>query len=114
MSVTIRLSRCDHKERDDVIVIRPRLSEGFLVRYVDGLVPKRVWVSDKTYFEVLDYLERIFAGLNDIDPFRGIQFDIPGYPLVFYQVSDFNPEVVRRMLETIREWIINPPTSFVQ
>lgn len=114
MSLTIRLTRCDDKERDDVISIRRRMNGGLLVRFVDGTLPRNVWISDKSYNELMDYLQRIFAGLNDIDPFKGVQLDVPGYPLVFYRVSDVTPEVVTRILETVREWIISPPSSFFQ
>jgi hypothetical protein len=115
MSVVIRLSRCDNKERDDVISIRRRMNGGLLVRYVDANLPRNVWISDKTYSEVMHYLQRIFAGLNmEIDPFKGLQLDVPGYPLVFYHVPDLSSEVVTRIMETIREWIISPPSSFFQ
>ena len=114
MSVVIRLSRCDNKERDDVISIRRRTTGGLLIRFVDGTLPRHVWISDKSYNEVMDYLQRIFAGLNDIDPFKGVQLDVPGYPLVYYRVSDVTPDVVARILETVREWIISPPSSFFQ
>ncbi len=114
MSVSIRLSRCDNKERDDVITIRRRMNGGLLVRFVDANLPRNVWVSDKSYNEVMDYLQRVFAGLNDIDPFKGLQLDVPGYPLVFYRIQDVTPEVVQRIMETVREWVISPPSSFFQ
>ena len=113
MSLKIRLTRSENKSEDDTILIRPRLSSDFLVRFVDGTAPKTVWVSEKTSFEVIDYLERIFAGLNDIDPFKGVQLDIPGYPLVYRRVSDISSEVPR-ILETVREWLMHPPSSFSQ
>jgi hypothetical protein len=114
MSVTIRLTRCDNKERDDVILIRRRMTGGLLVRFVDANLPRNVWICDKSYNELMDYLQRIFAGLNDIDPFKGVQLDVPGYPLVYHRVSDVTPDVVARILETVREWIISPPSSFFQ
>jgi len=113
MSLKIRLTRSENKDQDDTILIRRRQESGFLVRFVDGNAPKTVWVSEKTSFEVINYLERIFAGLNDIDPFKGVQLDIPGYPLVYRRVSDIAPEVPR-MLETVRDWLMNPPSSFSQ
>jgi hypothetical protein len=113
MSLKIRLTRSENKDEDDTILIRRRQGSGFVVRFVDGTAPKTVWISEKTSFEVIDYLQRILAGLNDIDPFKGIQLDIPGYPLVYRRVSDISPEVPN-ILETVREWLMNPPSSFSQ
>jgi hypothetical protein len=115
MPVIIRLTRSEKKEEDDIITIRSRWGiPGFIVRYVDGKSPRCVWVSDKTFNEVLDYVSRIFAGLNDIDPFKGVQLDIPGYPLVYHRVSDITPDVEQRVLETIRDWLLSPPSSFFE
>jgi hypothetical protein len=115
MPIIIRLTRCDHRERDDIITIRSRWNHpGFLVRYVDGTSPRTVWVSEKTFNQVLDYLQTILGGLHDIDPFTGVQLDVPGYPLVYHRVSDVTPAVQQRILETVREWLASPPSSFFQ
>jgi hypothetical protein len=115
MPVTFRLSRCEDKERDDVIIIRERLNApGFVVRYVDADAPRRVWISEKSYTELIIYIERIFAGLNDIDSFVALQIDIPAYPLVFHKVSTLTPATQQRILESVREWAVNPPSSFFQ
>jgi len=115
MPITIRLTRCNLRERDDVITIRSRWNHpGFLVRYVDGTCPRTVWVAEKSFNQVLDYLQRILGGLNDIDPFIGIQLDVSGYPLVYYRVSDMTSDVQQRILETVRDWLASPPSSFFQ
>lgn len=116
MPVIFRLSRCcDDKERDDVIVIRERWNlPGFTVRYVDANAPRRVWISEKSYTELMIYVERIFAGLNDIDSFVALQIDIPGYPLVYQNVREITPAIQDRIIESVREWVVNPPSSFFQ
>lgn len=114
MNVTIHLTRCEHSDSDDVISIRRRQTSGFLVRFVDGTVPNRVWVSEKSINEVMDYLERILLGLHDIDPFIGIQFDFPGYPQVYQKISELTPAIHQRFLEMMRDWLISPPSLFFQ
>lgn len=114
MNVTIHLTRSDNPNSDDVISIRRKQTPGFLVRFVDGTVPQRVWISEKTSNEVMDYVERILHGLHDIDPFIGIQFDFPGYPIVFQKISELTPAVHHRFLEMLRDWLINPPSLFFQ
>jgi hypothetical protein len=61
--IVIRLIRSDDSEEDDMIRIRRRLvnQPSFLVRYTDGKIKNRVWVSDKTINELMSYLQNLFV-----------------------------------------------------
>jgi hypothetical protein len=114
--IVIRLIRSDDSEEDDMIRIRRRLvnQPSFLVRYTDGKIKNRVWVSDKTINELMSYLQNLFLCLSyDVDPFHKLQVSIATYPIIFIKINDeFNEEIRFSLLEVIHSELINPASYF--
>jgi hypothetical protein len=114
--IVIRLIRSDDKEEDDIIKIRRRLvnQPSFLVRYTDGKIKNRVWVSDKTINELMSYLQNLFLCLSyDVDPFHKLQISIATFPIIFIKIDeDFNQEIRFSLLEVIHNELINPASYF--
>ena len=109
----IRLLRSRITTEDDVITIRKRQVGDYLVRYVDGNVPGRVWVNSKNQIDLLAYIENIFVFFqNDGDPFITIQVTLPGSPIVYIDQKNFNDEICGRIMDSIEMYIENPPSSF--
>jgi hypothetical protein len=114
--IVIRLIRSDDSEEDDMIRIRRRLvnQPSFLVRYTDGKIKNRVWVSDKTINELMSYLQNLFLCLSyDVDPFHKLQVSIATFPIIFIKINDeFNEEIRFSLLEVIHNELINPASYF--
>lgn len=114
--IVIRLIRSDDSEEDDMIKIRRRLvnQPSFLVRYTDGKIKNRVWVSDKTINELMSYLQNLFLCLSyDVDPFQKLQISIATYPIIFIKINDeFNEEIRFSLLEIIHNELTNPASYF--
>ena len=114
--IVIRLIRSDDSEEDDMIRIRRRLvnQPSFLVRYTDGKIKNRVWVSDKTINELMSYLQNLFLCLSyDVDPFHKLQVSIATYPIIFIKINDeFNEEIRFSLLEIIHNELTNPASYF--
>ena len=114
--IVIRLIRSDNSEEDDIIKIRRRTTNqpSFLVRYTDGKVKNRVWVSDKTINELMSYLQNLFLCLSyDVDPFHKLQVSIATFPIIFIKIDqDFNQEIRFSLLEVIHNELINPASYF--
>ena len=114
--IVIRLIRSDDSEEDDMIRIRRRLvnQPSFLVRYTDGKIKNRVWVSDKTINELMSYLQNLFLCLSyDVDPFHKLQISIATFPIIFIKIDeDFNQEIRFSLLEVIHSELINPASYF--
>lgn len=114
--IVIRLIRSDDSEEDDMIRIRRRLvnQPSFLVRYTDGKIKNRVWVSDKTINELMSYLQNLFLCLSyDVDPFQKLQISIATYPIIFIKINDeFNEEIRFSLLEIIHNELTNPASYF--
>lgn len=114
MSVSIRLTRNAYSKNDDIIIIRKRMHHpDFLVRYTDPNMEGHVWVLTKTLDQIMVYLRRTFMYLNkERDPFHGIQCTIPGYPVVYLPIPEFNPEMQVSVLDSIYETLSRPPAMF--
>ena len=114
--IVIRLIRSDDSEEDDMIRIRRRLvnQPSFLVRYTDGKIKNRVWVSDKTINELMSYLQNLFLCLSyDVDPFHKLQISIATFPIIFIKIDeDFNQEIRFSLLEVIHSELFNPASYF--
>jgi hypothetical protein len=114
--IVIRLIRSNESEEDDIIKIRRRTTNqpSFLVRYTDGKVKNRVWVSDKTINELMSYLQNLFLCLSyDVDPFHKLQVSIATFPIIFIKIDqDFNQEIRFSLLEVIHNELINPASYF--
>ena len=115
--LNIKLIRSrDHTKDDDITFRRRSVPEaGYLLRYVDGLVPKKVWIQEKSIIEVMKYIERMFLFLkNDADPFIGIQVDIPSTPLIFIEVNNLTDDIKGTIMHSIYDYLMKPPSYFNQ
>lgn len=116
--IVIRLIRSDDSQEDDLIKIRRRLvnQPSFLVRYTDGKIKNRVWVSDKTINELMSYLQNLFLCLSyDVDPFHKLQVSIATFPIIFIKIDeDFNEEIRFSLLEVIHNELIKPAAYFTR
>jgi hypothetical protein len=109
----IRLLRDTNNTHDDVISIRKRQNGDYLVRYVDGNVPGRVWVNSKNQIDLMAYIENILVFFqNDDDPFIIIQVSLPGTPIIYINQKEFNEEIAGRIMDSLEMCIENPPASF--
>ena len=99
---------------DDVIRIRPFEDDfqKFHIVHQDRFSEKK-WEFYENWNGVRAYLSQIFTVLPyDTDPFSGVQFSLPAYPIIMVNVEDLDEsplmEGVWDMLETTgRGW----PTS---
>jgi hypothetical protein len=113
MDLTVHLIRTN--DIDDVIRIRKRMSEGFILRYVDGTLPHTVWINEKNDREIMSYLDSIlYFFQNDDCPFVKIQVSVPGHPVMFIKHSNFTDEFCDQLMMTIDNWVHNPPSVFTQ
>lgn len=114
--IVIRLIRSDDSEEDDIIKIRRRTTNqpSFLVRYTDGKIKNRVWISDKTINELMSYLQNLFLCLSyDVDPFHKLQVSIATFPIIFIKINEeFNEEIRFSLLEVIHNELNNPASYF--
>jgi hypothetical protein len=113
-SVQIRLIRNNNSIEDDITTIRYRHNRpDFLVRYTDGTFPGTVWVQDKSFFDVMDHLERMLHFLlMDCDTFRHIQVNIPGSPMVLILVHGLTQDTIDMIIEAVSRALSSPPSSF--
>jgi hypothetical protein len=100
-SIQIRLLRNNHESKDDRIAIRRADETTYHLFYQDGLLKNK----DKMYVclltgEELDiYLQSLFTLLvRDQDPFTQIQFLLPCFPTVLYDIQDLRQGKVRQAL----------------
>ena len=100
-SIQIRLLRNNHESKDDRIAIRRADESMYHLFYQDGLLKNK----DKMYVclltgEELDiYLQSLFTLLvRDQDPFTQIQFLLPCFPTVLYDIQDLRQGKVRQAL----------------
>jgi len=115
--LNIKLIRSrDHTKDDDITFRKRSIPEtGYLLRYVDGLAPKKVWIQEKSIIEVMKYIERMFLFLkNDSDPFIAIQVDIPSTPLIFIEVKNLTDDIQGIIIHSIYDYLMKPPSYFNQ
>jgi hypothetical protein len=111
-TLVIRLIRSTDPSKDDKIVFRRRHPThlGFLMRYTDGLVPNKVWVQEKSFTEVMTYLDRTFLYLKyDNDPYMSIQIEIPSHPVILIKMCDFLDDLRTSTLQTMYDYLNKPP-----
>ncbi len=84
--VQIRFTREDKK--DDVITVEKLNHDWYNVTYKDKL-SRKVYVFQSSFDGFLNYLELAFefVSFDQIDPYEGVQFSIPNYPLVYCNVK---------------------------
>lgn len=100
-SIQIRLLRNDRASKDDRIAIRRADDDIYELFYQDGQMKNK----DKMYVcllsaEELDiYLQSLFTLLvRDKDPFIHIQFLLPCFPTVLYDIQDLRQGKIRKAL----------------
>ncbi len=86
-----------HSAKDDIIIIR-RLNDNIRVSYSDSNHESGTPHITKillTNESLVGYLTTLLQMLRtDTDPFDGIQFNFPGFPIVYYTMARLhNPEV---------------------
>lgn len=101
--IQIRLTRNDNPERDDRIVIRYKDENIYQIFFRDGSLQK-----PKTYCTVLSgeeldiYIECLFTLLvRDTDPFKQINFVLPCFPVVQFEIEDLRGGKLRSALKQI-------------
>ena len=80
--VEVRFTRSNKK--DDIIKVQKIETDWYSVLYKDK-DSKKSYEFQCTYDEFLEYLEIAFdfVSFDQIDPYDGVQFSIPNYPLVY-------------------------------
>lgn len=102
-NIQIRLTRNDDPENDDRIVIRYKDEDVYQIFFRDGNM-----VKPTTYCTVLSgaeldiYVESLFTLLvRDTDPFRQINFMLPCFPVVQFEIEDLRGKKLRNALQQV-------------
>jgi len=99
--IQIRLLRNDRPSKDDRIAIRRAEDESYQLFYQDGLMKnkERMYVYLLSGEELDIYLNSLFTLLvRDQDPFTQIQFLLPCFPTVLYDIQDLRQGKLRQAL----------------
>jgi hypothetical protein len=104
-NIQIRLLRNDNEEYDDRIVIRYKDEGYYQIYFRDGNTTSKKPITYCTILsgEELDvYVESLFTLLaRDRDPFEAIEFQIPCFPCLRYEVEDLRGGKLRNALKRI-------------
>ncbi len=102
-SIQIRLTRNDNPREDDRIVIRYKDENIYQVFFQDGNMVNKTTFCTVLSGEQLDvYIQSLFTLLvRDNDPFQNINFMIPCFPVVQYNVQDLRGKKLRVALKRI-------------
>ena len=104
-NIQIRLTRNENPQEDDMICIKYKDENMYQIFFRDGYS-----VVDKppTYCTVLSgdeldiYIESLFVLLSrDRDPFKSIEFQIPCFPALQFDVADMRNGKIRSTLKRI-------------
>ena len=114
--IQIRLLRNDTASQDDVITIRRRHDrEDFLVRFVDGTLPKSVWVNEKTRNQLIEYIHQtLYFAMHDAYPFKSVQVTIAGCPIVVLSHNGLTHHSISVVVRACEVWMDSPGTVFTQ
>jgi hypothetical protein len=103
-NIQIRLTRSEDESEDDRIAIRYKDEDMYQLFFRDGNTKGK----PQTYCTVLSgeeldvYIESLFTLLaRDRDPFRSVEFQIPCFPCVQYNVEDFRQGKLRTALKDL-------------
>lgn len=101
--IQIRLTRNDDPEDDDRIVIRYKDEDIYQVYFQDGANTKKsTYCTVLTGAELDIYIESLFTLLvRDTDPFQQINFMIPCFPVVQYEIQDLRGGKLRSTLKRL-------------
>jgi len=104
-NIQIRLLRDENGTNDDRIVIRYKGEDTYQIYFRDA---NTVSNPPPTYLTVLSgdeldvYIESLFTLLtHDKDPFEAIEFQIPCFPVLRYDIQDLGDEKLSSTLKTI-------------
>lgn len=103
-NIQIRLTRNDDPECDDRICIRYKDEDVYQLFFQDGNSCSNppVYCTVLTAEELDVYIESLFVLLaRDRDPFRSIEFQIPCFPALQFEVSDMRNGKIRGTLKRI-------------
>jgi hypothetical protein len=98
-SIQIRLTRNDNENQDDRIVIKYKDENIYQIYFQDGNTnapTPTTWCTILSGEELDVYVESLFTLVSrDRDPFRSIEFQIPCFPALQYDVSDLKKTKIR-------------------
>jgi hypothetical protein len=104
--IQVRLTRDNNANHDDRIVIKYKDEDIYQIYFQDGHTSSGS--SSATYCTVLSgdeldiYIESLFTLLvRDKDPFRSIEFQIPCFPCLKYEIQDLREGKLRATLKRI-------------
>lgn len=104
-NIQIRLLRNNNEKQDDRIVIRYKDEDTYQIFFQDGNTNAK---HPNTYCTVLSgeeldiYVESLFTLLvRDKDPFEAIEFQIPCFPCLRYEIPDLRGGKLRGALKRI-------------
>ncbi len=102
-SIQIRLTRNDNPAQDDRIVIKYKDENMYQIFFQDGNTNVKQTYCTVLSGEELDlYIESLFTLLvRDNDPFESINFMIPCFPVVQYDIQDLRGKKLRNTLQRI-------------
>lgn len=102
-NIQIRLTRDAYEENDDRICIKYKDEDTYQLFFQDGNMKKQTTYCTVLSGEELDlYMESLFVLLSrDRDPFRSIEFQIPCFPALQYDVTDMQKGKIRGTLKRI-------------
>jgi hypothetical protein len=114
--IQIRLIRNDDGSQDDTINIRRRHHHSdFLIRYVDGTLPKSVWVNEKTRDEVVEYIHQtLYFAMHDACPFKSVQVAVPGCPIFLLHHNALTHHSISVIVRACEVWLDSPGAIFTQ
>ena len=101
--IQIRLTRNSDETQDDRIVIRYKDEDMYQIFYRDGLMDTGIIYCTVLSGAELDvYVSSLFSLVaRDRDPFRSIEFQIPCFPALQYDVEDMKKGNVRKALRRV-------------
>ena len=90
-SIQIRFTRDTSQEggnKDDVVTVEKVNCDWYYITYKDKFSDK-TYTFQSTFDGFLDYLESAleFVSFDQIDPYDGVQFSIPSYPIVYCSIK---------------------------
>jgi hypothetical protein len=104
-NIQIRLTRNDDESKDDRIVIRYKDEDTYQIFFRDGNTMAK---KPTTYCTVLSgveldtYVESLFTLLvRDKDPFASIEFQLPCFPCLRYDIEDLREGKLRATLKRV-------------
>jgi hypothetical protein len=103
-NIQIRLTRNDDETQDDRIVILYRNYEDvYQIFFQDGNTQvKKTYTTFLTGDELDVYIESLFTLLaRDTDPFKSINFMIPCFPVIQYNIEDLRKGKLRKALKKL-------------